>query len=69
MAPRWIVGLLARVVPTDWQDEVIGDLEELHGRRVERWGVCPRPHADHPGGHLVDPGELGSCGRPSVGRR
>ena len=36
--PRWLAGLLSRVVPEDKADEVIGDLEELHGRRVARWG-------------------------------
>jgi predicted permease len=38
MAPRWVVRLLARVVPEERHDDVIGDLEELHGRRVARWG-------------------------------
>ena len=38
MAPRWIVRLVARVVPADRHDDVVGDLEELHGRRVDRWG-------------------------------
>lgn len=38
MAPRWIVRLVARVVPADRHDDIVGDLEELHGRRVDRWG-------------------------------
>lgn len=38
MAPRWVVRLLGVLVAPEDQDEVIGDLEELHRRRVHRWG-------------------------------
>lgn len=38
MAPRWVVRLLGRVVAVEDQDDVIGDLEEIHLRRVRRWG-------------------------------
>jgi predicted permease len=38
MVPGWIVRALSRVVPVDRQDDVVGDLQELHGRRVRRWG-------------------------------
>ncbi len=39
-APRWLTGLLSRVVPEDRQDDVIGDLEELHRRRLRRHGTA-----------------------------
>lgn len=38
MVPRWLVALLGGVVPDDQHDDVIGDLEELHRRRVGRRG-------------------------------
>jgi len=38
MAPRWVVRLLGVVAASDAQDDVIGDLQELHGRRVARLG-------------------------------
>ncbi len=38
MTPRWIERLLTLVVHPDERDEWIGDLHELHGRRVDRWG-------------------------------
>ncbi len=38
MAPRWLTALLNRVVPPVLQDDVVGDLEELHGRRRARSG-------------------------------
>lgn len=38
MAPRWLVALLERVVATDRVDDVVGDLEEMHRRRVGRLG-------------------------------
>lgn len=37
-APRWLVRLLSAAVPESLHDDVIGDLEELHRRRVRRWG-------------------------------
>ncbi|MDH3224764.1 MAG: hypothetical protein OEO23_13680, partial [Gemmatimonadota bacterium] len=36
--PAWLRSLLARVVPDSDQDEVIGDLEEMHRRRLLRRG-------------------------------
>lgn len=39
-APRWIITALTSVVPDDEQDEVIGDLEEVHRRRVHRWSAA-----------------------------
>jgi len=41
MVPRWIVRLLERVVASDEHDDVIGDLEEMHGRRSARLGRMP----------------------------
>ncbi len=41
MAPRWLVWLLERVVPGPRIDDVVGDLEELHRRRVDRLGRGP----------------------------
>ncbi|NNF27776.1 MAG: FtsX-like permease family protein [Gemmatimonadetes bacterium] len=38
MMPRWLARALARVVPEEMADEVIGDLEELHRRRVLQRG-------------------------------
>jgi len=38
MAPRWVIRLLSLAVPEDQHDDVIGDLEELHARRLARWG-------------------------------
>ena len=40
-APRWLVALLARILPSERHDDLIGDLEELHGRRAARWGAGP----------------------------
>lgn len=36
--PAWVVRLLAAVVPPDRHDDVLGDLEEIHRRRLARWG-------------------------------
>jgi predicted permease len=36
--PRWISGLLRRLAPRDHIADVLGDLEEAHGRRVSRRG-------------------------------
>jgi len=33
-APRWLVAMLSWVVPPDLEHEVVGDFEEVHGRRV-----------------------------------
>lgn len=38
MTPGWLTRLLEAVVPSAERDEWIGDLHELHGRRVERRG-------------------------------
>lgn len=37
-APRWTRALLARLAEPDLADEVLGDLEEAHRKRVERLG-------------------------------
>lgn len=39
MAPRWLVRLLERVLPEDRHDDLVGDLEELHRRRLDRLGT------------------------------
>lgn len=37
-SPAWARGLLRWLAPADRQDEVLGDLEEAHRRRVDRRG-------------------------------
>lgn len=37
-APRWALALLARLAPPERVDDVLGDLEEAHRKRVERRG-------------------------------
>jgi predicted permease len=37
-APRWTRALLARLAEPGQRDEVLGDLDEAHGRRIARWG-------------------------------
>lgn len=36
--PRWLARLLEIVVPAERHDDVLGDLEEVHRRRLGRWG-------------------------------
>jgi predicted permease len=37
-APVWAAALLRRVAPREWVEDVLGDLEESHGRRRKRRG-------------------------------
>ena len=37
-APKWAAALLRRVAPPDRADDVLGDLEEAHSKRVQRCG-------------------------------
>lgn len=39
-APAWARWLLARIVPRDRRDDVLGDLEEVHGRRRAERGTA-----------------------------
>ncbi len=37
-APNWAVALLRQLAPPGRAEDVLGDLHEMHGRRVQRRG-------------------------------